>query len=509
MGGTWFSEAERAALETPVIKRVRKALMRGGKREALGLCEELRGERILLHDFFAEACTALWSWTGGELGEKRLEDMFTSVFEQSARRQMYTLLDNDLYRGYEAFILNRDGWVAHSCSGAGEHGGAFRLEEDDEKFTFVMDPCGSGGRLWRKGRYEPPDGFALTAEAFPWSYNRQGFPYYCLHCSFLNEILPCRHMGINNWPVDPPAEPGDVCKWHLYKDRKAVPERYYDRFGLRSPGGGRGAAAAATEAGEEAAPGTRWFSEERRTEMVKPTPDRLAERLGRGETLSALALGVTMGGEFFFLHNLYVDMLVSTLDFIAREAGEERLGDALSYVFKTCVENRILPLAAGMERRDALSFLLENFFRAELCGGAGMPPARFRIEEDAYGVSVVLDPCASGGKLLRHRAYQPPGKLKKAREALENRLVGASAKLPLPRGLLELMLPFIFDYFSETRKPEGIGVTGKAYPWSGMRSGVPYYCCFCTAALAASGCDWLQVFPPTRRGQPCVWRARK
>lgn len=505
MSETWFSEAEREALETPVIKRIRKAVMRGGRQEALALCEALRGERILLHDFFAESCTALWTWTGGELGEKRLEDMFTSVFEQSARRQMYALLDNELYRGYEAFILNRDGWVAHSCSGAGEHGGAFRVEEDDERFTFVMDPCGSGGRLWRKGRYEPPDGFALTSEAFPWSYNRRGFPYYCLHCSFLNELLPYEHMGYINWPVDPPESPGDVCRWHLYKDKRAVPERYYERFGLRAPRREHEAEAGS----EDLVPGGRWFSEERRAEMVKPTPDRLAERLERGESVSALALGLTMGGEFFFLHNLYVDMLASTLDFIARKAGEERLGDALSYVFRTCVGNRILPLTDGMERREALSFVVENLFRAELCGGAGMPPASYTLQEDGHGVSVILDPCASGGKLLRHRAYRPPGKLKMAREALENRLVGASAKLPLPRGLLEFMLPFIFDYFSETRKPQDIGVTGKAYPWSGMRSGVPYYCCFCTASLAESGCDWLQVFPPTSRGQPCVWRARK
>ena len=96
MNGTWFSDTEREALETPVIKRIKGALLRGRKQEALGLCETLRGERILLHDFFAESCTALWTWTGGELGEKRLQDMFTSVFEQSARRQMYTLLDCEM-----------------------------------------------------------------------------------------------------------------------------------------------------------------------------------------------------------------------------------------------------------------------------------------------------------------------------------------------------------------------------------------------------------------------------
>ena len=31
--------------------------------------------------------------------------------------------------------------------------GAFEIDEDEEKFTFRMTPCGSGQRLWRNGAY--------------------------------------------------------------------------------------------------------------------------------------------------------------------------------------------------------------------------------------------------------------------------------------------------------------------------------------------------------------------
>ena len=56
-------------------------------------------------------------------------------------------------------------WRAHSCSGTGPNPGAFTITEDDEKFTFAMNPCGSGQRLWRNGAYEGPNGFGVTAEA--------------------------------------------------------------------------------------------------------------------------------------------------------------------------------------------------------------------------------------------------------------------------------------------------------------------------------------------------------
>ena len=52
-----------------------------------------------------------------------------------------------------------------------------------------MNPCGSGQRLWRNGRYGP-EGLGVTDEAHDWSYGREGFPLYCTHCAFMNETLP-------------------------------------------------------------------------------------------------------------------------------------------------------------------------------------------------------------------------------------------------------------------------------------------------------------------------------
>lgn len=496
----WFSDAELREMATPVIKRIKNAIKKGEREQALSLCDVLRDERIIFHDFQADACTALYTWIGRSLGEETLRDMFIFSFDQSARRQIIDLLALDIPPGLEAMMLCRGGWVSHSCSGAGQHGGAFQLLEDDEKFTFVMDPCGSGARLWRKGRYEPPADFAMTSEVHAWSYGREGFPYYCVHCAFLNELVPFQHLGFISWPVDPPANADEPCRWYIYKDKSALPASYYERFGLTPR------LTTSRKPGSKA-----WFTEEWLRENVRYTPDRIRERLEQGEDKAALSLCGKMGGEFFFLHNLYVNMLVTTLDFILRNAGEQKLGEALAYVYEKCIAGpaQIVSLVEDQPRAEQLRQVIHNMFLADLSGGAGMPSASFRISETENEVRISLNPCGSGGKLIRHQAYKPIDAFRKGREKIENTMLGISLKLPLPRALMEFMMPFVLDYISETRKPENIGIVLEGHDWTTNRKGLPLYCSFCTAFMNNAAIDWLSVEPPTTAGAACVWRARK
>ena len=499
MSARWLSEYEREALTTPVIRRLSRSIALHKHAEALSLCDELAGERIVLHDFFADACTALFTWIGQTLGEQNLPEMFNACFEQSARRQVFDLLNLGIPRGLEASMLATNAWIAHSCSGAGEHGGAFKLVEDEEKFTFILDPCGSGGRLWRKGRYEPPLDLALTSQSYPWSYNRQAFPYYCLHCAFLNEILPYRHLGFITWPVDPPLFPMDVCKWHLYKDRHAVPEAYYQRFGLTRP---------QPQSGKPTT-GRPWFTAEQLREIVQPTPERIRDRIIAGDRKGALRLCRTMAGEFLFLHNLYVNMLAVTLDFAAVKAGEEQLGDAFAFIFEKCIKPQIVEPIESYPRREMLRFIISKLFLADACGGAGFPAPSININEDDDSLTVRLDPCSSGGKLLRGGAYNCNSGYRLLREQLENRLLRLATALPLPRRLMEMSLPLAVTYLTETRKPVGLQVTRQAYEWSGGRTGLPYYCCLCTAFVHLSGKPWIEVHPPVREKEPCIWLIMK
>jgi len=114
------------------------------------------------------------------------------------------------------------------------------ITEDEEKLTFTMNPCGSGQRLVRLGRYGE-GGYGTTAEAHSWSYGREGFPLYCTHCAFMNEALPIRWIGYPVYPSDPPQDfHADPCTWYWYKDPADIPERHYARHGERAQGGGGG-----------------------------------------------------------------------------------------------------------------------------------------------------------------------------------------------------------------------------------------------------------------------------
>ncbi|MEW6554290.1 MAG: hypothetical protein AB1384_08405 [Actinomycetota bacterium] len=498
MASQWFSEAEKEEMAVPVIRRIRAAVKAGNVPAAIALCDDLRQERVLLHDFFTDCLAAIFTWTGENLGEEKLPDMFTYCFDNSAKRPVFDLMGIEIERGLMAELLVR-GWVAHSCGGAGEHPGAFRVEEDDEKFTFLMDPCGSGGRLLRKGSYGPPLDFARTSRAYSWSFGREGFPYYCTHCSFINESMPIRYNGIPAWPLDPPERAEDPCRWYIYKDARAIPARFYERYGVEKP----------EEAAPRAEPGKRWFAPRQLEDTVRPTYARIRERLEGGDTRGALRIIREMAGDFVFLHSQIVNMLVSILDFISRQAGEEMVGEALAFLYEKSARRQIASQLENMDRREAVGFIVRDFFLADLCGGGSYPRGKLNVSEDPGGVTVILDPCGSGGKLVRHRAYRPLNPAKKLREDMEVMSMRLATKLPLPRGLQRSSIPFTLDYFCETRRPAGMGTTARAYEWSGGRAGMPYYCCICTAFLAEAGAGWLRVHPPEGRRQPCVWRFLK
>ncbi len=68
------------------------------------------------------------------------------------------------------------------------HQGKFRIEEEDDRFVFILDPCGSGGRLLREEMNK--DMFHYGTELAPMikekhnlTFQRENFPLYCVHCA--------------------------------------------------------------------------------------------------------------------------------------------------------------------------------------------------------------------------------------------------------------------------------------------------------------------------------------
>ena len=64
------------------------------------------------------------------------------------------------------------------------------IEEDDEKFLIVQDPCGSCGRQDDHNRGEPPWHLALVRERHPITFCRGDVSAYRTHIAVMHTIMP-------------------------------------------------------------------------------------------------------------------------------------------------------------------------------------------------------------------------------------------------------------------------------------------------------------------------------
>jgi hypothetical protein len=227
----WFDPSELVELSRPTMDRAIEAIDRGDLEAAKRLCSAMKHEWRFLHDLMAENMLGLVTFIQERFGEDQVGAAWTDSLERGWRKDAGQIAEHDRREIVKALAAT---WRAHSVSGTGEHPGAFTIEEDEEKFTFRMNPCGSGQRLWRRGKYEGPDGYGTTLEAHDWSFGRKDFPLYCTHCSFMNESLPIKWYGAPLYPADPPTDfDRDPCTWYWYKDPAAIPARHWERYGLQ------------------------------------------------------------------------------------------------------------------------------------------------------------------------------------------------------------------------------------------------------------------------------------
>jgi hypothetical protein len=102
------------------------------------------------------------------------------------------------------------------------HQATFRVAEEEDRFAFILDPCGSGGRMYRgqmhKGRFRYGVGMpCLMKEPANISFNRKEYPAYCTHCASSNrdqfEGKPFTFV-IDGHAMKDPESP---CIQYLYK----------------------------------------------------------------------------------------------------------------------------------------------------------------------------------------------------------------------------------------------------------------------------------------------------
>jgi hypothetical protein len=195
-----------------------------------------------VHDVQAEWCWALLTLLRDRLGEDRMDEVLRVTEEDWVTARYAALAE---LSPHELFELTIEGMRGH-LTGPGRVG-AIDVVEDDEKFVLSFDPCGSGGRMRRgdpeRGQppaAERPELFGATERAHDWSWQRKDVCIYCAHCAVVNEILPIERLGKPMRVTDNPVNPGDSCRWTIYKSAEHVPESAYRRVGKtppRQPGG--------------------------------------------------------------------------------------------------------------------------------------------------------------------------------------------------------------------------------------------------------------------------------
>lgn len=229
MDDMWFDEDTLKQMSRPTMDRVIEKIRAGELEDAIRVCDEMKREWGFLHDLMVESLAALLTYIGDTTNEDRVGDALRYMTEKVWKDAVDEIGKRDRRRVAIALAAT---WRAHSTSGVGPDAGSFTVTEDEDKLTLTLAPCGSGQRLWRQGVYDPPKSYGLTEEPHPWSFNREKFPYYCSHCTLMNELMPIEWTGAPLYPLDPPNSPDHWCTWYFYKDPAAVPERFYERYGL-------------------------------------------------------------------------------------------------------------------------------------------------------------------------------------------------------------------------------------------------------------------------------------
>lgn len=227
--GKWLFNAEQTArLLTP---RCGQALQRleNNRDDIQNLLRDQHTEWRPLHDLLNLWVTALFSVIYEEQGTDYLSELvwetYVNMFDGTYR--MYSMMDTkSLFRNLVRM------WYYHQAT--------FRVTEEEDRFVFHLDPCGSGGRLYR-GEALIPGVFRYgkgllseIQEPGDITFGRAPFPIYCIHCAATNrdqyDGKPWAFI-IDGEAMSDPSKP---CTQYLYKKEalRKAPSSLLTQVGL-------------------------------------------------------------------------------------------------------------------------------------------------------------------------------------------------------------------------------------------------------------------------------------
>ena len=141
----------------------------------------------------------------------------------------------------------------------------------------------------------------------------------------------------------------------------------------------------------------RIFSDAELKEMGVETADLIQQAIDEGDLEKAKKLTRRMRREYFTVHEGYRDIITWLASFIGRRMGEENLYEGMHYGFQLFAELAEMYGKEDIRRRVEM---LAAALRGHLTS--------LSIEEDDEKITMMLNPCPSGGRAILSGSYGPP-----------------------------------------------------------------------------------------------------
>jgi hypothetical protein len=219
-----FTEEELKEMGTRTLDIIMEAIDAGNKEKAKKLAQRMYEEFNFLHDGYMIWTSGLLTYIYKNYGIDAVEE---------AEREAHTIEARIAFKPPEK--TDARSLVEYTAKALRGHLQPLVIQEDDEKVSLTMKPCGSGERIIQKGGYEPEAGLSRVKEPHRITWGMKDFPIYCVHCPLM-EMLEIENTGtftvVRN-VSDPPCH--DSCKFNIYKDPADIPEECYTRAGKKKP----------------------------------------------------------------------------------------------------------------------------------------------------------------------------------------------------------------------------------------------------------------------------------
>jgi hypothetical protein len=221
-----LSDDEIAKMETPVWEQAKAAIDAGDGDAAKVLIDRAVTQWASLKDYSINWITSLLTFVAEELGEDAVERALRKTGDEFVRPRRTTGTEwGTLPAAQRAKVIAR-AMVANM--------GEVEVAEDDEKIVLSFQ-CGTGGKLISDGAYEGDHPYWTLREPAGRTFDRDELPVYCAHCSVNNEIQPVEWGSAPTSIEFPPAQRGEPCVHHIYKDVRDTPAEAFIRIGKAPP----------------------------------------------------------------------------------------------------------------------------------------------------------------------------------------------------------------------------------------------------------------------------------